>query len=362
MAGFSTAERVAFVEIVIQCGGSISAALRKIRTKFGGSNAPSLNHLRDLFKKFKETGSVCDRARPARACTVRTAETVSVVQHSVNQDPTTSVRRRSQELNLSKTTLHQILRKDCILWPYKIQLTQELKTTDHAARRSFSDWMLDEIESDPQFFTKIIFSDEAHFLLNGFVNKQNCRIWASENPRVIVEQALHPAKVTVWCGIWAGGVIGPYFFEDEEDEAPQIVTGERYRAMITSFLWPKVDAIGVADLWYQQDGAPCHTANDTIELLRNKFDGRVISINGDKPWPPRSCDLSPLDYFLWGYVKERVYADKPRTIPELKANIRRVIAEIGPEICEKVLKNYGTRIVACKKSLGGHLADIVFHV
>ena len=63
----------------------------------------------------------------------------------------------------------------------------------------------------------IIFSDEAHFWLNGFVNKQNMRYWSATNPNALLETPLHPQKVTVWCGFHAGGVIGPYFFVDEND-------------------------------------------------------------------------------------------------------------------------------------------------
>ena len=62
--------------------------------------------------------------------------------------------------------------------------------------------------------SKILFSDEAHFTMDGFVNKQNCRIWGDENPRVIHEKSLHPQKVTVWCAFWANGIIEPFFFED----------------------------------------------------------------------------------------------------------------------------------------------------
>ncbi|GFW31769.1 hypothetical protein TNCV_5039391 [Trichonephila clavipes] len=49
--------------------------------------------------------------------------------------------------------------------------------------------------------------DEAHFWLNGYVNKQNCRIWSEANPQVYVETPLHPEKLTVWCALWAGGII-----------------------------------------------------------------------------------------------------------------------------------------------------------
>ena len=136
-------------------------------------------------------------------------------------------------------------------------------------------------------------------------------------------------RVTVWCGVWAGGVIGPYFFENEAGNA-LTVNGLSYRNMITEFLWSKLDGMDM-------DGATFHTARETTELLREKFHGRVISRNDDQNWPPRSCDLTPCDFFLWGFVKSLVYANKPQTIPELKAEIRRVVGEIEPQLCGKVM-------------------------
>ncbi|GFU64464.1 transposable element Tc3 transposase [Trichonephila clavipes] len=59
-------------------------------------------------------------------------------------------------------------------------------------------------------------TDEAHFWLNDYVNKQNCRIWSEANPQVYVETPLHPEKLTVWCALWAGGIMGPYFFKNDE--------------------------------------------------------------------------------------------------------------------------------------------------
>ena len=88
---------------------------------------------------------------------------------------------------------------------------------------------------DDNFVKKIIFSDEAHFQLNGYVNTQNCRIWGTENPRVICEKPMHPQRVTAWCGFGAGGVIGPYFLENEAGNAVT-VNDIRYRNMITEFL------------------------------------------------------------------------------------------------------------------------------
>ena len=111
------------------------------------------------------------------------------------------------------------------------------------------------------------------------------------------------------------------------------VTGERYRAMITNFLCPELDAMDVENLWFQQDGATCHTANATMALLNEKFPGRIISRSSEVNWPARSCDLTPLDFFLWGYLKSKVYANKPTTIQQLKDEIIRHIGEIEEQIC-----------------------------
>ncbi|GFW64103.1 hypothetical protein TNCV_708081 [Trichonephila clavipes] len=77
----------------------------------------------------------------------------------------------------------------------------------HQARRKFVEWTQNEIAVVPYFHKRILFSDEAHFWLNGYVNKQNCRIWSEANPQVYVETPLHPEKLTVWCALWAGGIL-----------------------------------------------------------------------------------------------------------------------------------------------------------
>ncbi|GFV08819.1 hypothetical protein TNCV_3820621 [Trichonephila clavipes] len=72
---------------------------------------------------------------------------------------------------------------------------------DHQARRRFDEWAQNEIAVVPDFHKRILFSDEAHFWLNGYVNKQNCRIWSEANPQVYVETPLYPEKLTVWCAL-----------------------------------------------------------------------------------------------------------------------------------------------------------------
>ena len=118
----------------------------------------------------------------------------------------------------------------------------------------------------------------------------------------------------------------------------------------------------LTNMWFQQDRTTCHTSCDTVNLMKEKFEGLIISRNEDISYTPRSCDLKPLDYFLfWGYVKSLVYADKSQTVTHLKNNITRVVREREPQLCEKVIENWVTRIHATKRSRDDHLNDIVFH-
>ncbi|GFX83956.1 uncharacterized protein TNCV_4286761 [Trichonephila clavipes] len=103
-----------------------------------------------------------------------------------------------------------------------------------------------------------------------------------------------------------------------------------------------------------------HTACAKIDLLKDTFGDRLISRFGPVNWPPRSCDLTPLDYFLRGYEKSLIYADKPQTLDHLVDNIRRFTADIRPQMLEKVIKNWTSRLDYIRVSLGSHMPEIIF--
>ena len=96
--------------------------------------------------------------------------------------------------------------------------------------------------------------------------------------------------------------------------------------------------MNVIDQYFQQDGATCHTTRLNMEILRQTFPGRLISRFGDVEWPARSPDFSPLDYFLWGYLKGKVY-HKPTNITQLKAAIEEEIESIGQEMLTRATNN-----------------------
>ncbi|GFT74683.1 transposable element Tc3 transposase [Trichonephila clavipes] len=132
--------------------------------------------------------------------------------------------------------------------------------------------------------------------------------------------------------------------------------------MITNFFIPELNKHDVQELWFQQDGATCHTARATIDLSKDTFGDRLISRFGPVNWPPRSCDLTPLNYFLWGYVKSLVYVDQPQTLDHLKENIRRVITDIRPQMLEKLIENWTSRLDYIRASRGSPMPEIIFEM
>jgi len=133
------------------------------------------------------------------------------------------------------------------------------------------------------------------------VNSQNYRWWSSTNPYGHIETPLHPEKIGVWCALSRKRIIGPIFFT-------ATITAGVYQYFLTMFI--ALLEPDERDCWFQQDNARPHTARTTKAFLKEFFDDRLIS---DGLWPPRSTDLSPLDFFLWGYIKDRAYVNRPAT-------------------------------------------------
>ena len=196
----------------------------------------------------------------------------------------------------------------------------------------------------------VIFSDECHFYLHGMPNKQNFRNWLPSKPMQYVEKPLHSPKVTVWCGLSSHKIYGPYFFEDPDTYQACTVSTETYLEMLNTLLTNDLSP----DEWFQQDGAKPHTSNATMAWLQTRFPNKLISDRSNFLWPPRSPDLSPLDYFLWSYVKEKVYRVKPLTIPELKRTIQEIINSIDMNTLNAVIDNFSVRLDKCIASQGGH--------
>ena len=304
------------VETFFTNSGSITATQRLFRTHFKLGRhdpVPSRNTILLWIKNFRKNGSALKRRSTGRPRTSTTPENAMAVKASVQQSPQRSARKHAAALRISATSVRRILRKELQMHPYKIMLAQELNKNDFETRRA----LCLEIQQNVRMDALVLYSDEAHFHLCGTVNKQNFRYWAESNPRSLHERPLHCPRVTVWCAIARFGIWGPYFFEEENVVAT--VNSDRYCKMLENFLKPRLnEREDQHPLWFQQDGATAHTSRNAIKTLKEMFPNHLISMRGDIGWPPRSPDLNPCDYFLWGYLKSKVYTQRPRSVEELK--------------------------------------------
>lgn len=358
MEQWSVAQRTKIVELYFTTG-SIVLAQRAFKRELRMRVAPSKSSILRYVERFREEGCVTPR-KHMRTPTVRTVETIAAISAAIQRSPNRSVRRLSSVTGVSCTSVHRILTNDLHLFPYKIQTVQELKVQDVAQRLQFAETFLNMCEHDLSVIDNLYMSDEAHFHLSGYVNKQNCRFWAEDNPRQLHETPLHSQKVTVWCAISAQQIVGPYFFE--EGAATVTVTAERYLRMLEDFFIPELRRRDVAldGVWFQQDGATCHTARISMAFLREHFPNKLISRWGNVPWPPRSPDLSAPDFFLWGYLKSKVYSTRPATLNDLKVNIQQSIADIPANTLSSVMNNVLVRCRECRVMGGRHLTNTIF--
>lgn len=351
------------VKAFYQNGSSYQLARRAFRNHFNinrNQPVPSACAIKNWVKNFEETASTT-RKKTGRPKTVRTPENVERVRVAIDRSPRRSARRHSVTLGISNRTVRRILHQDLHFHPYKIQMVQALKETDFVSRSRFSLEFLDLINEDEDIVNRLWMSDEAHFHLSGYVNKQNFRFWSDVNPRELHQQPLHSKKVTVWCAMSSLGIIGPYFFEDGQGNAVT-VTSQRYAEMLDNFFTPQLGQYEVNDeMFFQQDGATSHTARVSMHIVNQLFPNRVISRNGDIAWPSRSPDLTACDFFLWGYLKSKVYqGNPPRTIEALKERIRQEVGQIPLAMLRNVMSHFKVRLEECVRLNGRHLTGVIF--
>ena len=163
---------------------------------------------------------------------------------------------------------------------------------------------------------------------------------------------LPSVKCSAWVAISKDGIIGPYWFEDENERA-QTVNKERYVAVLRK-VWASLRrrrGTDRDDQWFQQDVTTPNTHTHTHQITHltgwERFQERLISRKCDVEWAPHSPALNPPDFYLWGYLKDHVYQNNPQTIGELKAAIAAKIREIPWEECMRVIDNFAQRLQVC---------------
>ncbi|GFU45010.1 uncharacterized protein TNCV_4235181 [Trichonephila clavipes] len=159
-------------------------------------------------------------------------------------------------------------------------------------------------------------------------------------------------------------ILRPFFFETQcpvNGWITETVNAHRYLTLLRETVVPCLIQRGqISNVTFMQDGATSHTANPVKTFLIQTFgEDRIVSRRCRYPWPPRSPDLTPEDFWLWGYLKSRVYLSGPSSLPELKDAIRREVSSIHPDMLHSAIAGFVTRLECLLPCGGGHVEDIL---
>ena len=140
-----------------------------------------------LIQRFEDTGSTDDLPRPGRPVTACSPENCEIIRGAFSLSPTKSTRRASMELNISRTSIRRLL-SQLGLKAYRPHLVHAMSEDDPDCRVEFCEAFLNKCLENRSFLAKVFWSDEAHFKLNGHVNRHNTIYRATENPHKEIER------------------------------------------------------------------------------------------------------------------------------------------------------------------------------
>ena len=195
--------------------------------------------------------------------------------------------------------------------------------------------------------------------MNGIVTTRNVRCYdPKHNPPLEhgFSKSMSREKLSVWIGLCGNGeLIGPFFFEGN-------LNGEDYLQMLNDqiVLAPAERYVYQANgtflgVWWAQDGAPAHRRIMVMERLQQLLLDRIISRGRDYEWPPRSPDRTPLDFFVWGYLKSKVFHTQSANLADLHQRITMEAAQIPQDMIIRAMRDMRRRAEIYIRNNGGHI-------
>jgi len=358
MAFYTNAEMADMHFMYGRANGNALEARRLYAQNFPNREIPSNRIFAKLHQRLRDTGmfgkNAGDSGRPRSISTPEVEEEILAI---VQENPGTSIRRIAAQIDISPRLIWRTL-KEQLLYPYHIQRVQTLNPPDFRARLEFCRWILRKQARNVNLIANILFTDEAGFTRDGIFNFHNTHQWADENPHAIVESR-HQQRfsLNVWLGILGDRLIGPVVLPDR-------LTGPAYQNFLMNTLPPLLEDVPLnlrAASWFMHDGAPPHFSLAVREYLNQMYQERWIGRGGPVAWPPRSPDLNPLDFFIWGYLKSLVYAEPINNLEQLENRIEEacVTIRIKPGVFERARDSFLRRCRVCIDMEGGHFQHLL---
>lgn len=347
---YTNAQYCEMVRTLARCNDNVNAAVRSYQEQFGitvsnGTMAAATQRLRD-HGAFRPS-MVLERA------VERDPGFEETVLDYFRNNPTASTRQAGRLFNCDHMVIWRIL-KDDDQHPYHYRRCQELNPHDYDPRVEFCEWFLEDWNRN------ILWTDECTFTRRGLFNQHNRHMWAHENPFLAEEDSFqHRFSLNVWAGVVGPHILGPVFL-------PRL-NGASYLEFLThtlpDLLVDEVPLLLRRHMFYQHDGAPAHFQINVRRHLDEVYGARWIGRGGPVQWPPRSPDLTPLDFFLWGRVKSLVYDDGngPATVNELRSKIVAAFEAVknAADVLQSLKHNLRKRALLCRRQRGRHFEQLL---
>lgn len=351
MAAFTSEEYADILFCYGFCGGVDAAAQREYARRYPDRRIPNVRVFSGTYRRLRETGSINRRLADAGRPGVIPPEDDEEVLEFFRRHPTTSIRAAARRLGLSQWKVWFIVHT-ARLYPFHYTPVHAIEEGDPARRMDFCRFMINMDLEDRNCLNKILWTDESKFDRDGITNYHNTHYWAPKNmnPRKKKEGA-HQRRfsLNVWMGVVDNQLIGPHFF-------PQNLNGDAYNFFLRNYLEPLLEDVPLGtrmQMIYQHDGCPAHFYRNVRQWMDERYPHRWIGRGGPIPWPARSPDLTPCDFYLWGHMKELVYSTPVNTVEELTERIIAAAQQIRETLTPRVTKTeVRKRLRACLRNRG----------
>lgn len=337
------------------CNGNAAEAVREYAQRYPGRRQPDRRTFIRTHHCLRDLGQLNARRRePGRR---REAYEDERILAAVRDRPTISTRSVGRRLGVPHTRVWRLLHYE-FLHPYHFTPVQTLSEEDKVLRRAYCEIMLLKEQEYPDFFSLVIWTDESQFTRDGVTNLRNLHFWSAQNPQCKKQmRSQHRFAHNVWMGIIGHTLLGPYIF-------PGTLTGTTYLEFLqnsfTDFLDESLPLSIYNNVFFQQDGAPPHFSRNVRAWLDDNYNNRWIGRGGPINWPPRSPDLTPLDFYVWGYMKSKVYEVEIHTAEQLHQRILNAADELrrnlgSVNLATEIRKRY----TLCKTRQGDHIENVL---
>lgn len=340
--------------------GVSTHARAEYQLRFPQRRLPHESVFDGAYQRLRETGSVRRRRSDSgRPRIYRTEEEEEILRH-FEVDPTTSTNVVARRLGITQWKVWHTVHTGG-LYPYHYTPVQVIEEGDPARRIDFCRFMLNADTEDPTYFKRILWTDESKFDQDGISNLHNIHFWAPKADRNPNKKKLKGSQrrfsLNVWMGIIDDNLVGPYFL-------PNNLNGEAYETFLENEVFGLLIDVPLAarrHMIYQHDGCPAHFRINVRDWLNRHFPNRWIGRGGPIPWPARSPDLTPVDYYVWGHMKSLVYDISPSPVPsidELRRRIINAVEEIKTNLTSRVVKTeLRKRMRLCIRNRGSHFEN-----